>query len=257
VLCDSHGNSIHLGERDCSTQRRYQKLIEESPAPGLRPEVRKAMHESALKLVRGMNYVSCGTIEYLVDAATQDFYFIEMNTRLQVEHPVTEMVTSIDIVKEQIWIAAGRELSFTQDDVKIVGHAIEARINAEDPDTFLPSPGEIVGYHAPGGVGVRVDSAIYDRYRIPPHYDSLIAKIIVRGADREEALIKLVTALEECIIGGIRSNLDLHRRILMHPQFASGAVHTQLLDIILAEEKELAESSAAEEDDEEAKTAVA
>ncbi len=235
IIGDCQGNFVHLGERDCSIQRRYQKLIEETPAPGLRPEVREQMHAAAIQLARGMHYTSCGTVEFLVDSTTQEFFFIEMNTRLQVEHPVTEMVTQIDIVKEQIWVAAKRELSFSQDSVKFSGHSIEARINAEDPVTFMPSPGEIVGYHAPGGLGVRVDSAIYDRYRIPPYYDSLIAKIIVRADNRAAAINKLLVALNESIIGGIQTNLDLHRRVLDHPAFRSGAVHTQLLDQILHE----------------------
>lgn len=234
VLGDVHGNHIHLGERDCSVQRRYQKLIEESPAPLLNPDTRARMHESAVRLVKGMHYSSCGTVEFLVDSETQEFYFIEMNTRLQVEHPVTEAVTLTDIVKEQIWISARRELSLTQEQVTFTGHSIEARVNAEDPVTFAPSPGEIVGYHAPGGLGVRVDSAVYDRYRIPPYYDSLIAKIIVHGANRDEAIIKLLVALDECIIGGIKTNMELHRRILSSDAFQSGKVHTRLLDELLA-----------------------
>lgn len=236
VLGDAHGNYIHLGERDCSVQRRYQKLIEESPAPNLREEVREAMHEAALRLVKGMHYQSCGTVEFLVDVATQDFFFIEMNTRLQVEHPVTEMVTLTDIVKEQIWISAKRELSLRQEEVTFTGHAIEARINAEDPVTFAPSPGEIVGYHAPGGLGVRVDSAVYDRYVIPPYYDSLISKIIVRGANRNEAINRLLVALDESIIGGIKTNMELHRKVLSSKAFRSGNVHTRLLEEIAEEE---------------------
>ncbi len=238
VMGDNHNNYVHLGERDCSIQRRYQKLIEETPAPNLSRETAEQMFEAALQLARAMHYNSCGTVEFLVDSATEKFYFIEMNTRLQVEHPVTEMVTLTDIVKEQIWIAAKRELSFSQSDIVHRGHSIEARINAEDPRTFLPSPGEIVGYHAPGGLGVRVDSAIYDRYRIPPYYDSLIAKIIVRGQNREEAINKLLVALDECIIGGIQTNMDLHRRVLNHQEFRAGRVHTKLLDRILADQRE-------------------
>ncbi|MCL4138441.1 UNVERIFIED_CONTAM: hypothetical protein GTU68_037700 [Idotea baltica] len=237
VLGDSHQNYIHLGERDCSVQRRYQKLIEESPAPNLRPEVREAMCEASVRLIKGIGYESCGTIEFLVDVATQNFYFIEMNTRLQVEHPVTETVTQTDIVKEQIWISAKREISFKQEDVTFSGHSIEARINAEDPVTFAPSPGEIVGYHAPGGLGVRVDSAVYDRYKIPPFYDSLIAKIIVRGTNRDEAINRLLVALDECIIGGIKTNMALHRKVLSSKAFQEGNVHTRLLEE-LAEEEE-------------------
>lgn len=246
VLGDRFHNLIHLGERDCSMQRRYQKVIEESPAPGLKPEVRARLHEAGTRLAKAMNYSSAGTMEFLFDPRTDDFYFIEMNTRLQVEHPVTEMVTQMDVVKEQIWVAANRELTVSQPDVVTQGHAIEARINAEDPVTFAPSPGEIVGYHAPGGLGVRIDSAIYDRYRVPPYYDSLIAKIIARGQNREEAIQKLLVALDECIIGGIKTNMDLHRRILNHPDFRSGNVHTKLLDEILVPQgKDAAKNAAA------------
>lgn len=232
IVGDRFHNIIHLGERDCSTQRRYQKLIEETPAVGLKKQTRDALHEAAVRLGQAMNYSSVGTIEFLVDPTTEEFYFIEMNTRLQVEHPVTEMVTLIDIVKEQIWVAAGRELSYTQKDVRMIGHAIEARINAEDPLLMRPSPGEIVGFHPPGGPGIRVDSALYDRYRVPPYYDSLIAKIIAYGQTREEAIRKLLVALDECIIGGIKTNMDLHRRVLTNPEFVSGRVHTRLLETI-------------------------
>ncbi|MFN8390082.1 MAG: acetyl-CoA carboxylase biotin carboxylase subunit [Bdellovibrionota bacterium] len=234
IVGDKAHNVIHLGERDCSIQRRYQKLIEECPATGLKPEVRARLHEAAVRLAKAMNYTNVGTMEFLFDSRTDSFYFIEMNTRLQVEHPVTEMVTLTDIVKEQIMVAAGRELSLAQEGVQMYGHAIEARINAEDPVSFAPSPGEIVGYHPPGGFGVRIDSAIYDRYKVPPYYDSLIAKIIARGANREEAIVKLCVALDECIIGGIKTNLDLHRRVLNHPEFRAGRLHTKLLDDILA-----------------------
>ena len=235
IIGDRFHNVIHLGERDCSTQRRYQKLLEESPAPGLKPEVRARLHERAVSLASAMNYSSAGTMEFLFDSRTDEFYFIEMNTRLQVEHPVTEMVTGIDIVKEQIWVSAGRELSLTQAEVRSNGHAIEARINAEDPVTFAPSPGEIIGYHPPGGLGVRFDSAMYDRYRVPPYYDSLVAKLIAWGQTRDEAIQKLLVALNECIVGGIKTNMDLHRRVLNHPDFRSGRVHTKMLDTILAQ----------------------
>ena len=232
VIGDKSGNTVHLGERDCSIQRRYQKVIEEAPGHGLRDETKKKMHEASINLCKAIDYASVGTIEYLVDVRTQNFYFIEMNTRLQVEHPVTEMVSQVDIVKEQIWVAAGRDISFTQDEVTITGHAIEARINAEDPVTLMPSPGEIIGYHPPGGPGVRLDSAIYDRYKVPPYYDSLISKIIVHGETREEAINKLLVALDEYIIGGIKTNMDLHRRVLTNQYFMSGDVHTKLLDEI-------------------------
>ncbi len=234
IAGDRFHNVIHLGERDCSIQRRYQKLIEESPAPNLRPETRARLHESAVRLAKAIGYTSVGTMEYLYDPDSEEFYFIEMNTRLQVEHPVTELVTSTDIVQEQICIAAGYELSYSQEDIIPRGHAIEARINAEDPITMAPSPGEVIGYHAPGGLGIRVDSALYDRYRVPPYYDSLIAKIIARGRTRDEAIRKLLVALDECIIGGIKTNMDLHRRVLNHPEFYSGNVYTKLIDTILA-----------------------
>lgn len=234
IVGDRFRNVIHLGERDCSTQRRYQKLIEESPAFGLRPEVRRTILDAAVRLASSIHYTSVGTMEFLVDCETQEFYFIEMNTRLQVEHPVTEMVTQIDIVKEQIWVGAGREISCSQDAVKFQGHAIEARVNAEDPLTSTPSPGEVVGYHPPGGFGVRVDSALYDRYRVPPYYDSLIAKIIAWGQNREEAIRKLLVALDEFIIGGIKTNMDLHRRVLQDPDFRAGLVHTRFLETLAA-----------------------
>ena len=235
IIGDRFHNIIHLGERDCSIQRRYQKLLEETPAPGLSTETRRRMHDCAVNLAKAIGYSSCGTIEFLVDPRTEEFFFIEMNTRLQVEHPVTEMVTLTDVVKEQIWVSAGRELSLSQGDVRMQGAAIEARINAEDPVTFVPSPGVVEGYHPPGGHGVRVDSGIYDRYRIPPFYDSLVAKIIVRGQTREEARQKMLVALDECIIGGIKTNMALHRMVLTHPEFVAGRVHTKLLDRIIAE----------------------
>jgi acetyl-CoA carboxylase biotin carboxylase subunit len=235
IIGDRFHNIIHLGERDCSIQRRCQKLLEETPAPGLSTETRRRMHDCAVNLAKAIGYSSCGTIEFLVDPRTEEFFFIEMNTRLQVEHPVTEMVTLTDVVKEQIWVSAGRELSLSQGDVRMQGAAIEARINAEDPVTFVPSPGVVEGYHPPGGHGVRVDSGIYDRYRIPPFYDSLVAKIIVRGQTREEARQKMLVALDECIIGGIKTNMALHRMVLTHPEFVAGRVHTKLLDRIIAE----------------------
>lgn len=237
IIGDCFQNVIHLGERDCSTQRRYQKLVEESPAPCLSQKTREAMHASAVNLGKAIGYTSCGTLEYLVDPITEAFYFIEMNTRLQVEHPVTEFVTSMDIVKEQIWVAAGRELSLKQEEVKFSGHSIEVRVNAEDPYTFMPSPGLVDGYHPPGGLGVRVDSAIYDRYKIPPFYDSLIAKIIVRGNNRDEAIQKMLVALSECIIGGVTTNMPLLRKILSNDEFIAGRVHTKLIECMFEEEK--------------------
>lgn len=234
IAADRFHNVIHLGERDCSIQRRYQKLIEESPAPNLKSHVKERLFEASVQLASAIGYTSVGTMEFLYDAGSEEFYFIEMNTRLQVEHPVTELVTLTDVVREQICIAAGYELSYSQEDIVPRGHAIEARINAEDPVTMAPSPGEVVGYHPPGGLGIRVDSALYDRYKVPPYYDSLIAKIIARGRTREEAIVKLLVALDECIIGGIKTNMDLHRRVLNHPDFRSGNVSTKLLDSILA-----------------------
>lgn len=232
IVGDRFRNVIHLGERDCSVQRRYQKLIEESPAVGLSPATIDSIREAAVRLARAINYASVGTLEFLVNPDTEDFYFIEMNTRLQVEHPVTEMVANMDIVKEQIWVAAGRELSRDQEDVTFRGHAIEARINAEDPFAMRPSPGLIEGFHTPGGPGIRVDSALYDRYRVPPYYDSLIAKIIAFDETRDQAIRKLLVALDEFIVGGISTNMELHRRVLQNEDFRSGNVHTKLLDSI-------------------------
>lgn len=233
IIGDRVGNVIHLGERDCSTQRRYQKLIEESPAFGLRPETVQSIRSCAVVLAKAINYGSVGTLEFLVDPSTEQFYFIEMNTRLQVEHPVTEMVSLVDVVKEQIRIAAGEELSYRQSDIEIRGHAIEARINAEDPVTFRPSPGKITGFHPPGGPGIRVDSALYDNYTIPPFYDSLAAKIIAWSRTREESINKLLVALNECLIDGIKTNIPLHQKILMDSRFRSGKVHTKLLEEII------------------------
>jgi len=233
IIGDKCKNVIHLGERDCSIQRRYQKIIEECPAINLKPETISSMHEAALTLARAINYASVGTIEFLVDTSSEEFYFIEMNTRLQVEHPVSEMVTLYDIVKEQIWVALGREVSINQSDVRMQGHAIEARINAEDPFTQMPCPGLVTAYHPPGGPGIRVDSALYDNYSVPPYYDSLIAKILARGQTREEAIQKMLVALDECIIDGIKTNMDLHRRVLKHPDFIQGKVHTNLLASII------------------------
>jgi acetyl-CoA carboxylase biotin carboxylase subunit len=245
IAADHFHNVIHLGERDCSIQRRYQKIIEECPAFGLKPETKEKMHQAAIKLARSINYASVGTVEFLVDPTTEEFYFIEMNTRLQVEHPVTEMVTFVDVVREQIWAAAGKELSYRQEDILITGHAIEARVNAEDPISFMPSPGKIEGYHPPGGHGVRVDSAVYDGYSVPPYYDSLVAKLVAYANTREQAINKLVVALDEFLIEGIKTNLPLHRRILTHPSFVAGAVHTKFLDALLSEPMEAAQPARA------------
>jgi acetyl-CoA carboxylase biotin carboxylase subunit len=230
VAGDLAHNAIHLGIRDCSIQRRYQKVIEESPSIGLPEGLQSQIQDAALELIKSVNYSSLGTVEFLADLDNNKFYFIEMNTRLQVEHPVTEMVTDVDLVKEQIRLAAGMELSWQQKDIKITGHAIEARINAEDPRTLIPSPGLIKSYHPPGGNGVRVDSAIYAGYSVKPYYDSLISKLIVRDKDRASCIKKLLVALDEYLIDGISTNIELHRRILSHPDFQSGNFSTKFLD---------------------------
>ncbi len=228
ILADSHGNAVHLGERDCSIQRRHQKVIEESPSPVLDDAVRVEIGARAATAVRRLGYLGAGTLEFLFDG--RDFHFIEMNTRLQVEHPVTEMVTGIDLVREQLTIAAGNELPFGQDDVRFDGHAIECRINAEDARTFVPSPGRVREYHPPGGPGVRVDSALFAGCTVPPHYDSLIAKLIVHGPDRQTAVARLARALDEYVIVGIDTNLDLHRSIAGDPDFNSGAYDIHWLE---------------------------
>ncbi|NMC63368.1 MAG: acetyl-CoA carboxylase biotin carboxylase subunit [SAR324 cluster bacterium] len=230
IAGDQAKNIVHLGIRDCSIQRRYQKVIEESPSIGLPDNLKEEIQNAAVELCASVNYTSVGTVEFLVDLEEKKFYFIEMNTRLQVEHPVTEMATDIDIVKEQIRIAAGREISFQQKDVHLRGHTIEARINAEDPHTLIPSPGYISSYHPPGGNGVRVDSALYSGYTVKPFYDSLVAKLIVRARDRESCIQKMLVALDEFIIEGIQTNVELHRRILNHEGFQSGKFHTKFLD---------------------------
>ena len=221
VLCDSHGNGVYLGERECSIQRRNQKVVEEAPSPFLDEETRKAMGEQAVALAQAVGYTSAGTVEFIVDGQ-KNFFFLEMNTRLQVEHPVTEAISGVDLVREQIRVAAGLELSFTQEDLEIHGHAIECRINAEDPETFVPSPGKVKEYHAPGGLGVRVDSGIYTGYSIPPYYDSMIAKLIVHGRDREECMMRLRRALAEYAIGGIKTTIPLHQKLLANPDIQKG-----------------------------------
>ena len=230
IAGDRFQNLVHFGIRDCSIQRRYQKLIEESPSLGLSDDLRQQIQNAAVEIGKAVNYTSLGTVEFLADLATNKFYFIEMNTRLQVEHPVTEMITDTDLVKEQIMIAAGQELSVEQKDIHFSGHAIEVRVNAEDPRTMMPSPGLVQSYHPPGGNNVRVDSAIYSGYTVQPYYDSLIAKLIVKAKDRESCIQKLLVALDEYIIQGINTNIDLHRRILKHPDFQSGNFHTKFLD---------------------------
>lgn len=236
ILADSRGNVIHLGERDCTIQRRHQKLIEESPAPRLDPAVRERMGEAAVEAAKAVGYVGAGTVEFLVDRQG-GFYFIEMNTRLQVEHPVTEAVTGIDIVKEQIRVAAGQPLSVRQEEVRREGWAIECRINAEDPERdFIPCPGKITFWHPPGGPGVRVDSHVYTEYVIPPFYDSLIAKIICWGADRTEAIARMRRALDELVVDGVPTTVSLHRRILSDDAFARGDYSTDFVQRLLEAE---------------------
>jgi acetyl-CoA carboxylase biotin carboxylase subunit len=229
LLGDQHGNVIHLGERDCSIQRRHQKLIEESPCPVMTPELRERMGSAAVSAAKAVNYSSVGTAEFLVDEGG-DFYFMEMNTRVQVEHPVTEMVTGVDVIREQIYSAAGHALRYRQSDIHINGHAIECRINAEDPDRFTPCPGKIDGYHPPGGPGVRVDSAVYDQYTVLPHYDSMIAKLIVHADNREEAIRRMSRALGEYIIEGIKTTIPFHQRIMNSHEFQEGRFDTGFLE---------------------------
>jgi acetyl-CoA carboxylase biotin carboxylase subunit len=230
IAADHFQNVIHLGIRDCSIQRRYQKIIEESPSIGLPPKLQEAIQNSAVQLAKSVGYTNVGTMEFLADIENQKYYFIEMNTRLQVEHPVTEMAVDFDLVKEQIRLAAGEELSLRQEDVKISGHTIEVRVNAEDPRRLIPSPGLVQSYHPPGGNGVRVDSALYTGYTVQPYYDSLVAKLICRAKDRETCIQKLLVALDEYLIDGISTNIELHRRILNHPDFRSGNFHTKFIE---------------------------
>ncbi|MCK9532873.1 MAG: acetyl-CoA carboxylase biotin carboxylase subunit [Hydrogenophaga sp.] len=227
VLADTHGNAIYLGERDCSMQRRHQKVIEEAPAPGITEEQRRRIGERCAQACREIGYRGAGTFEFLYENG--EFYFIEMNTRVQVEHPVTEMITGVDIVKEQILIAAGEKLSYTQDQIKLRGHAIECRINAEDPKTFMPSPGKITGLHVPGGPGIRWDSHIYNGYTVPPNYDSMIGKLISWGETRESAMARMRSALEEVIIEGIKTNAPLHKELIDDAAFAAGGTNIHYL----------------------------
>jgi acetyl-CoA carboxylase, biotin carboxylase subunit len=235
IFGDRHGNAIHLGERDCSIQRRHQKLIEESPSPALTEKERDFIGTLAADTVRQMGYEGAGTIEFLYEDG--EFYFMEMNTRIQVEHPVTEMITGMDLIAEQIRVAAGEPLSMTKDKFRPRGHAVEVRINAEDPDTFAPSPGTIKQFHAPGGLGVRFDSAIYAGYTIPPYYDSMIGKLIVHGRTREECLRRLHRAIIETVVDGVKTTLPLHRWILEQPDFMKGNYNIHWLEKKLAERK--------------------
>ncbi|MEO1211311.1 MAG: acetyl-CoA carboxylase biotin carboxylase subunit [Cyanobacteria bacterium J06638_20] len=233
ILADSYGNVIHLGERDCSIQRRHQKLLEESPSPALTPKLRQQMGKAAVRVAKAIGYVGAGTIEFLLDKSG-NFYFMEMNTRIQVEHPVTEMVTGIDLIAEQIRIAQGEKLKVTQDKVNLVGHTIECRINAEDPDqNFRPHPGRISAYLPPGGPGVRMDSHVYTDYEIPPYYDSLIGKLIVWGADRPSAILRMKRALRECAITGLPTTIGFHQRILETPEFNRGEVYTNFVETMM------------------------
>jgi acetyl-CoA carboxylase biotin carboxylase subunit len=230
VLADRHGNVVHLGERDCSIQRRHQKLLEEAPGPGLDPDLRQAMGDAAVRAARHIGYEGAGTVEFLVDRSGS-FYFMEMNTRIQVEHPVTEMVTGIDLIAEQLRIAGGEPISVRQEEVRLCGHAIEVRINAEDPrHNFRPAPGLITGWLPPGGAGVRIDSHVYTGYEIPPFYDSLIGKLIVWGQDRDAALKRLKRALYECAVTGIPTTIEFHLALLERPEFQRGEVWTKFVE---------------------------
>lgn len=233
VLADEHGNVVHLGERDCSLQRRHQKVLEEAPSVALDSEARAKIGKVVTDAVKAIGYRGAGTVEFLYENG--EFYFIEMNTRLQVEHPVTEAITRIDLVREQIRVAAGLELEFTQDDIKFEGWSIECRINAENPETFTPSPGTVTEFHAPGGLGVRLDSGLYTGYRIPPYYDSMIGKLIVHGRNREEALLRLKRALSEMVVSGVETTIPLHLALLEEPAFMSGDYHIRWLESWLAE----------------------
>jgi acetyl-CoA carboxylase biotin carboxylase subunit len=234
VLADEYGNCVHLGERECTIQRRHQKLLEEAPSPVLTPDLRARMGEAAVNACKSIGYSSAGTFEFLLDE-DQQFYFMEMNTRIQVEHPVTEMVTLADIVRNQIRIAEGESLGYTQDDVLIVGHAIECRINAEHPETFAPSPGTITAFNLPGGPGVRVDTAVYPGYTVPPYYDSMIAKVIVHARTRELAIARMRRALEAMVIEGINTTIPLHLKIMDDPNFRAGNFSTKFMEDFLSQ----------------------
>jgi len=235
VLADQHGNAIHLGERDCSTQRRHQKVLEEAPAPGITPEQRNEIGSVCVDACKRIGYQGAGTFEFLYDGGR--FYFIEMNTRIQVEHPVTERITGLDLIQEQILIAAGDTLSHKQEDIQIRGHALECRINAEDPETFMPSPGLVEGFHAPGGPGIRVESHIYDGYRVPPNYDSMIGKIIAYGETREMAIARMRVALDEMVLNGIKTNVPLHKWLVRDRGILKGGFNIHYLEKRLEERK--------------------
>jgi len=235
VLMDAHGQGIHLGERDCSIQRRHQKLVEEAPSPALTDSLRRAMGQAALSVARAAGYRNAGTVEFLLDERG-DFFFMEMNTRIQVEHPVTEMVTGLDLVKAQFRIAAGEPLPIPQEEVRLTGHSLECRINAEDPDRFLPSPGRLTNFRPPGGPGVRVDSHAYVGYIVPPYYDSLLAKLIVHGRDRDEAIARMQRALDEMLIQGVQTTIPFHQKVLRHPDFIAGRTSTRFLERLTQEQ---------------------
>ncbi|QKX17080.1 acetyl-CoA carboxylase biotin carboxylase subunit [Microbulbifer sp. YPW1] len=228
VMSDGQGNAVHFGDRDCSLQRRHQKVLEEAPAPGIPDDVRKGVQDACVQACIDIGYRGAGTFEFLYE--DERFYFIEMNTRIQVEHPVSEMVTGVDLIKEQIRVCAGQKLSFKQEDIKITGHSFECRINAEDPKTFFPSPGKVETYHAPGGLGVRVDSHLYSGYTVPPNYDSMIAKIITHAEDRETALARMRVALSEMIVTGIKTNIPLQEDLVRDAEFAKGGVNIHYLE---------------------------
>ncbi len=231
ILADSFGNTIHLGERDCSIQRRMQKLVEEAPSPALSPEIRQQMGDAAVKAAQAVNYRSAGTVEFIFDHINQKFYFMEMNTRIQVEHPVTEMVTGIDLIQQQLKVASGEKLAYKQEDVKIKGWAIECRINAENPSkNFMPSAGKVEMYLAPGGLGVRVDSAMYSGYSIPPYYDSMVAKLITFADTRDEAVAKMKRALSEFVVEGVYTTIPFHEKLMDHKEFKSGNFDTKFLE---------------------------
>ncbi len=240
VLADHHGHVVHLGERDCSLQRRHQKLVEEAPSPALNDTQRQSIGDRVVNAVKKLGYRSVGTVEFLFEDG--EFYFIEMNTRLQVEHPVTEMICGLDLVREMIRVSAGTPLGFKQSDVNFSGHAIECRINAEHPETFLPSPGRVGVYHAPGGLGIRVDSGLYTGYTVPPHYDSMIAKLIVHGANRNECLMRLRRALSEYVIDGLDTTIPLHQRLMKEASFVNGDYDIHWLERFVGGEMEEAAS---------------
>ena len=230
---DGLGKVLHFGERDCSLQRRHQKVLEEAPSPALDQTARDAIGATVTKALASIRYRSAGTIEFLYEDG--EFYFIEMNTRLQVEHPISEMICGVDLVREQLKVAMGTPLSLTQDQITQTGHSIECRINAENPETFIPNPGKITEYHAPGGLGVRVDSALYSGYTVPPYYDSLVSKLIVHGANRNECLLRLRRCLEEYVIGGIETTVPLHQKLISEPRFLDGDYDIHWLESWMAD----------------------